>query len=173
MHKLIIVDDEINILNALKRSIRVAGWHIDTFDNPEVALRAVASTDVDVVISDYRMPRMSGAVFLTEVMNLKPDTMRIILSGQADLEGMITAINDAQIFRFVAKPWCADELKLVIRQALYFRELKLENKRLRATVRQHEREHEKQLRVLRRLESQHPGITHVERDQEGAVVLTD
>ena len=108
MTHLLIVDDEAHVLNALRRMLLNAAappvlhdLELTTFTSPMEALEHAAHHRIDLVISDYRMPGMDGVSFLTRVAALQPDSARIILSAYADMEGIVRAINEAGIFRFV------------------------------------------------------------------------
>lgn len=171
MTNIVIVDDEVGVLNALKRSLRNKGWRIQTFSDPSEALRFIASEEVDLVISDYRMPEMNGVTLLQEVMAVQPDAVRMVLSGQADMNGVLAAINKAEIFRFITKPWSDAELICAIEQGLSFRRVYLENRRLANLVREQQVQLDYQKSELERLEQESPGITQIEFDDEGAIVV--
>ena len=142
MSNLLIVDDEPNVLNALRRMCQnnailpaIPDPSITTFTSPMQAVKYVSEHRVDLVISDYRMPDMDGAAFLTRVRELQPDTARIILSACTDMDGIVRAINHAGIFRFVSKPWSDHDLKVSILEVLAHRKLLIENRRLADEVR--------------------------------------
>lgn len=135
----LLVDDEANILSALRRLLRPAGYRILTAESGAEALEMLAAEPVDLVISDMRMPGMDGAAFLTRVKADWPDTLRILLTGYADMEATIAAINEGGIYRYVAKPWNDHDLKLLVADAITMRQLQAENLRLAAlTARQNE-----------------------------------
>lgn len=116
--KVLFVDDEPNILEGVRRQLRklVA---LDTANSAEEGMRAVLEKGpYAVVISDMRMPHMNGTKFLTQVRAVHPDTVRMILSGQADIESTIAAINDAQIFRFLTKPCSGEQMVAAVEAAL-------------------------------------------------------
>jgi two-component system, probable response regulator PhcQ len=112
------------------------------------------------------MPGMSGSEFLALVYQRYPETVRIILTGHADLELALRAINQGHIYRFLVKPVNDMELKVTIRQAIQHKELIMESRRLLNTVRQ-------QRTLFNELEKENPGITKVKRDELGAVILED
>lgn len=114
---LLIVDDEQNILNSLRRLLRRESYEILTAISPAVAFELLAQHPVQVVISDQRMPDMSGTEFLARVKQLYPETVRIVLSGYTDLESLTEAINRGSIYRYLVKPWNDEDLRMQIREA--------------------------------------------------------
>ncbi|MDP1653844.1 MAG: EAL domain-containing protein [Rhodocyclaceae bacterium] len=114
---LLLVDDEPNILNALRRLLRRENYEILTAESSAIAFDLLARHRVHVVISDQRMPDMSGTEFLSRVKQLYPDTIRIVLSGHADLQSVTDAINRGAIYRYLVKPWDDDALRAQIREA--------------------------------------------------------
>ncbi|HSC99454.1 MAG TPA: response regulator [Casimicrobiaceae bacterium] len=180
MSNLLIVDDEPNVLSALRRLCQNSAIlpalpdpSVTTFSSPLAALAHVAAHKVDLVISDYRMPDMDGAVFLTRVKELQPDAARIILSACTDMDGIIRAINHAGIFRFVGKPWSDHDLKAAIVDVLAHRNLLLENRRLADELRSQRGVISRQQLELERLEMESPGITRVRWSEDGGVLLQD
>jgi len=121
--KILCVDDEKNVLRALERLFLDHEYEIITALSGEKGLELLKEKDhVRVVISDYRMPGMNGVDFLKSVYKERPDTVRIVLSGYADTASIVEAINEGQIYKFIAKPWNDDDLKVTISNAvdLYF-----------------------------------------------------
>ncbi len=179
MYRIMLVDDEENILNALRR-VLLAGsgetngpFTVETFTTPEAALKRGESTAFDLVISDYRMPGMNGVEFLKAFKRMQPNVARLILSGYADLDGLIGAINEVQIYRFLGKPWHDYDLKSAIAQALAYRGMLLENQRLADQVRLQQGRLSRQELALRRLEEESPGITKVNWGPDGSVIIDD
>ncbi len=127
---LLFVDDESNILSSLKRLFRPLGYRIHTALGGPKGLEVLAREEIDLVISDMRMPGMDGAEFLEEVAKQWPDTVRILLTGYSDLGSTIAAINNGHIYRYVAKPWEEHELTLTIKHALELKLLRDEKTRL-------------------------------------------
>ena len=120
---LLLVDDEPNILNAIKRLLRREGYRILCAESASQGLDLLATNRVHVVISDQRMPVMTGTDFLSRVKDLYPDTVRLILSGYSELESLTDAINKGAIYRYVSKPWDDETFKLEVTQAFrYYRE---------------------------------------------------
>jgi len=114
---LLLVDDEPNILNSLSRLLRREGYTILTAASPFEAFDLLAKHPTQVVISDQRMPEMSGTEFLSRVRQLYPDTVRLVLTGYTDLESVTGAINQGAIYKFLTKPWDDDQLREQIREA--------------------------------------------------------
>ncbi len=128
--RVLVVDDEASILSALRRLLRHHKMEVLTADSGQAGLAILEHETVDVVISDMRMPGMSGAEFLEEVFSRWPETKRILLTGYADVASTIAAINRGKIWRYIAKPWNDDELLLTVQQAVGHRSLMQENARL-------------------------------------------
>ncbi|MBL0169079.1 MAG: response regulator [Propionivibrio sp.] len=114
---LLLVDDEPDILNSLKRLLRRSGYRILTAGSAAEGLELLALNSVQVIVSDQRMPNMSGSEFLGRVKILYPDSMRIVLSGYTEVAALTDAINRGAIYKFVTKPWNDDDLRRVIREA--------------------------------------------------------
>lgn len=117
---LLLVDDEENILRSLQRVLRKEPYEVHTATSGDEALALLNEQKFDLVISDARMPGMDGPTLLAEIKKKWPWCIRILLTGYADINSTIKAINDGQIYRYISKPWDDEELKLVIRQALAF-----------------------------------------------------
>ncbi|MFZ5996042.1 MAG: response regulator [Nitrospirota bacterium] len=139
--KILCVDDEQNVINALKRLFLDENYTILTALSGQEGLNILEQEHTQLVISDYRMPGMNGVDFLKEVYKKLPDTVRIVLSGYADTAAIVSAINEGQIYKFIPKPWNDDELKVTVANAIerYFlhkknreltEELKVKNEEL-------------------------------------------
>jgi EAL domain-containing protein (putative c-di-GMP-specific phosphodiesterase class I)/CheY-like chemotaxis protein len=120
---LLIVDDEVRIVRALQRTLRRDGYHILTAQSAAQALDLLASHDVQVILCDQRMPGMNGTEFLSRAKDMYPDTIRLMLTGYAELDSVLDAINRGAIFRFFTKPWDDESIRQHIREA--FRHHKL------------------------------------------------
>ena len=140
----LLVDDEPAILRALKRLLRATGCNVLTAEGGAAGLEILARETVNLVISDMRMPEMNGAEFLSKVASEWPDTERILLTGYADLESTISAVNDGQISRYLNKPWDDDEIIQVVKRTLRGVQLEHENRQLQALTEQQN----KQLKTL-------------------------
>ena len=132
---LLCVDDEANILSALKRLFRPHGYRVLTALSGEQGLKLLGETGVDLVISDMRMPEMDGASFLEQVRQRWPDTMRILLTGYSDITSTIAAVNRGEIYRYISKPWLDDDVVMVVRQAFELQGLAREKARLVELIR--------------------------------------
>jgi response regulator RpfG family c-di-GMP phosphodiesterase len=129
------VDDEPSILSALRRLFRAKGFQVRVAESGQAGLDLLASEPVDLVISDMRMPEMDGVVFLEQVRQRWPDTMRLLLTGYADITSIMGAINRGEIYRYIAKPWDDNDIILIVRGALQQRAMEQEQQRLQALVR--------------------------------------
>ncbi|MET0963636.1 MAG: HD domain-containing phosphohydrolase [Noviherbaspirillum sp.] len=142
--RILCVDDEPNILSALRRLFRGEGYQVLTEETGSAGLRVLETQTVDIVISDMRMPEMDGAQFLERVRTRWPDTIRLLLTGYADVALIINAINRGEIYRYITKPWEENDILLVVRHALERKGLEREKLRLEELTR-HQNE---ELRIL-------------------------
>ena len=133
-HTVLLVDDEENILHSLKRLLRKEEYCLLTGSSGVEGLRILEENDVHLVISDQRMPGMSGIEFFAAVKEHYPDTIRIILSGYTDVDSITESINKGHIYKFFVKPWNDQSLKLEIRQALEQYDLIQTNRKLHEKV---------------------------------------
>ena len=116
---MLLVDDEQMVLDSLSNFLRLeTDYDVTTYDSPTRALNMLRDESVDLVVSDFLMPGMDGLEFLAEVKRMYPETPRILLTGYADKENAIKAINDVGLFQYIEKPWDNDNLKLVIRNGI-------------------------------------------------------
>lgn len=127
---LLLVDDEENILSALRRLFKPQGYRLLTATGGREGLEILERGTADMVISDMRMPEMTGAAFLEEVARQWPDTVRILLTGYADLSMTIDAINKGHIYRYISKPWEDHDIRLTVQHALEQQHLERERRRL-------------------------------------------
>ena len=127
---LLLVDDEPNILASLQRLLRRDGYTILASDDPLKALDILADHHVDVILSDQRMPGMSGVEFLRRAKETHPESIRIVLSGYTDLQFITDAINEGAIYKFLTKPWDDEQLRAQIREAFHRKGIDDENQRL-------------------------------------------
>lgn len=114
--KLLLIDDEERILRSLAMLFR-GSYEILATTDPQTALEAVSKDAVHVIVSDQKMPLMRGAELLRQVRERSPNTMRILLTGYSELDAIVASVNEGEIFRFVNKPWDAQELRSTVQQA--------------------------------------------------------
>jgi two-component system, probable response regulator PhcQ len=165
-NKILIVDDEVNVIAALKRALADEPLEVFTAISAEQGLQILKRQNFKIVISDERMPGMDGSEFLSVVKTAYPETVRIMLTGHASLGEMMNAINRGEVFRFFVKPWNDLEIIMAIRFALEKFELEAENRRLLKTIRNQSVE-------LKVIERKYAGITRLEKDADGNVCLAD
>ena len=127
---LLLVDDEANILSALRRLLRREGYAILTASSGEDGLAQLAANAVDVIVSDQRMQGMTGVEFLRKAKDMAPDSVRMVLSGYTDLQSVTDAINEGAIYKFLTKPWDDAMLIANIEEAFRRKLLTDENRRL-------------------------------------------
>lgn len=123
------VDDEIHNLNAFKASFRRI-FNVFTAESAKEALPILEQNPMHIIITDQRMPQMTGVEFLESIISIYPDPIRILLTGYADIAAVIDAINKGQVYLYVTKPWQEDELRLYIEKAFEVFQLRKENKEL-------------------------------------------
>lgn len=134
-YTVLFVDDEPNILRAIKRALFTMDITLLLADSGAKALELMSNHEVHVVISDMKMPQMSGAELLEQVAINYPDTFRVVLTGYADIESTIKAVNQGKIHRYLQKPWDNQELISVVEEGLERVKLKAENTRLQKLTR--------------------------------------
>ncbi len=137
---LLLVDDEENILSALRRLLRGEGWQVLCARSAVDALQLLARHEVDVILSDQRMPGMTGVELLRRARALYPDTVRLVLSGHTELQSITDAINEGAIYKFLAKPWDDAQLRTALRNAFALKEMADRNRRLDLEVQHANRE---------------------------------
>lgn len=120
----LIVDDEEMVLTSLSTYLALeSDYEVATFTSAPRALEHLEANDVGLIISDFLMPEMDGITFLTRARELRPDAPRVLLTGYADKENAIKAINQVGLYQYVEKPWDNDDLRLIIRNGLERRQL--------------------------------------------------
>lgn len=174
--RILLVDDEPAVLSALARLLHrqlPAGPEVETFTSPRAALARAWEVPFALVVSDYRMAEMDGIAFLKEFAEIQPHALRLMLSGAADFDVLVSAVNAVGLHRYLIKPWDDEEVCAVLQGAY------AEFGRQEA-ARQLAEERQRQLGQLspeeierRRLEAEEPGITRVNWGPDGAVHLDD
>ena len=112
--RLLIVDDEENVLTTLKRVFRGKSFEVSTAPGGEQGLAILIEREIDVIISDMRMPEMDGAEFLARSRTIQPNCRRILLTGYSDEESLKRAVSEGRIHQFLGKPWSNDELRKTV-----------------------------------------------------------
>ena len=161
---ILVVDDEPMILKSIERILRKENYHLFTAQSADEAIKLLEARDVDLVISDYNMPGTKGLEFLERVKAEHPSTLTMMLTGSKDIEIAMRAINDAGVYKFILKPWDDEDFKLTIRRALESLDLIRERNSLRERVKSRDA-------ILNNLEKKYPGITKVEKDEDGYLSL--
>lgn len=132
---LLLVDDEVNIVSSLKRLLRPDNYNILTAHSGQEGLDVLARHEVDVIMSDQRMPGMTGVEFLSKAKEIYPNTVRIVLSGYTELQSVTDAVNQGAIYKFLTKPWDDIQLRGHVEEAFRRKEMADENLRLDLEVR--------------------------------------
>ncbi|OHB42070.1 MAG: hypothetical protein A2069_07845 [Planctomycetes bacterium GWB2_41_19] len=131
---ILIVDDEENILKSLERLLENEGYRMFFANSGDKGLEIIKREDIQMVISDHRMPGMDGLKFLSEIKKILPDTIRIMLTGYADVDIAVKAINEGEVYRFVTKPWNNNELLGAVKQGIEYYNLQRELDRLNKLI---------------------------------------
>ncbi len=134
-HAVLIVDDQVEILNSLKRLLR-KDFQVYVASGGKEGLRQLEKKRFAVIVSDQRMPEMDGVTFLSQAKKMQPDAVRILLTAYADIDATIAAVNKAQIFQYISKPFEPDDFKQILNNAVEYFRLIQENKRLQEELRQ-------------------------------------
>jgi DNA-binding NtrC family response regulator len=156
---ILVVDDQATVLSILKGILSKGPYTVLGALSAQQALDILERQSVDVIISDERMPGMSGSDFLAIARERYPETVRIILTGYASLESAIKAINEGEIYRFLTKPCRSQELHAAVEAALAHR---AKGKTC-----------DQSFSLMESLEKQAPGITQVKRDENGAIIIDE
>jgi DNA-binding NtrC family response regulator len=164
LRTILVVDDEPKILKAVQRTLRNENYNILTANSGGDGLRMLEGREVDMVVSDQNMPFMTGLEFLMRVKADHPGTLTMMLTGEKEIEIAVQAINQAGVYKFILKPWDDEDLKVTIRRALESLDLVRERDVLSQRVKERDN-------ILRNLEKAHPGITRVDKDADGFLIL--
>ena len=149
-YKILLVDDEPAIIKALTRVLQYEGYTIQGITNPTEAADLLREEEFHLVICDHTMPEMTGIEVLRSARLIQPGTIRVMLTGNADLEMAMAAINQGEIYRFLTKPWDNNDLMVTVRLGLREYEIQKQNRRLAKVVRQ-------QAETIKRLQAQLAG----------------
>lgn len=175
MRRILILDDEKAVVHALQRALHLAfsadSVQVEAFVEPEVALLRAGEQEFDVVVSDFRMPGLTGADVLQVIKGLQPDAVRIVLSASTDRSDIVAAVNRAEVFRYLSKPWQSQELVATLHEAFDYRDARVLARWGAAGPPAPAAPASAQELELLRLEQEEPGITHVDWDEHGNVRL--
>ena len=130
---LLVVDDEVDVLESLRHQFHRT-YRVLTSSSGAEAIALLEANDVEVLLTDQRMPGMPGDVLLRQARQLKPDTIRMLFTGYADIQAVINAVNEGHIFRYILKPWDTAELEGIIRQGIEQHDLLADRRRLIAEL---------------------------------------
>jgi signal transduction histidine kinase len=128
-HTLLVVDDEVDVLDSLRHQFHRT-YRVLTCPSGAQAIEMLEQNEIEVILTDQRMPGMSGDVLLRQAREMKPDTIRMLFTGYADIQAVISAVNEGHIFRYILKPWDTAELEGIIRQGVEQYDLLAERRRL-------------------------------------------
>ena len=156
-HTILLIDDEANVLHSLQRLFRADGYQVITAGCAREGFAALERESVDLIICDHKMPGMNGCDFFKTVLERFPATINILLTGFADLEMALEAINNCGIYKFILKPWNNEDLKITVKRALEHHDISQQNESKATELRKRDN-------ILQQLERQHPGITRTSGD---------
>jgi DNA-binding NtrC family response regulator len=160
---ILIVDDDKMILKSISRILRNEDYQILTAQSGQEGLAILKDYEVNLVVSDQQMPGMNGLEFLKHAKKEYPQILAIMLTGHAEVEIAMNAINEAGVYKFILKPWDDNDLKVTIRRALETMELMQERDSLLQRVKTRDA-------IIQDLEKEHPGISKIERDEDGYII---
>ena len=164
-HCILIVDDEPGVRSSLTRLIQKEGYETVLAENADDAFATLRTRPISIVISDYLMPGRTGLEFLKEVTKTHPETIRIILTGRADVNTVMAAVNEGVVSHFLLKPWDNDVLRKIIRKGVEKFETSQSSK---------SDSHEKgETDNVDDLEKTYPGISFVKESDEGAIIIDE
>ena len=167
--RLLIVDDEESIRSALRRTLR-RDYEIQLAASGPEALELLKSFRPDVILSDHLMPEMTGLELVKRCRLLYPEISRVVLTGQAEMDTVIAAINEGAVFRFLTKPWEESELELTLHLAV---EATQEARSQREESEGESPRGERQTKAISELERAHPGLTQLDRNADGAIIINE
>ncbi|MES2069450.1 MAG: response regulator [Pseudomonadota bacterium] len=177
MRRILLVDDEQNILHALQRSLRPIAKRMDIeielFSESQAAIQRLGEVAFDFVISDYHMPRLDGVDFLRIAKEVQPDMVRMMLSASADFGTVMGAINEAEVFKYIVKPWTTPELEQVVQLAIARHDQLVDERKLADVQRAQRDALSPEEQEAKQLEELEPGITKVKWGPDGSVLLDD
>ena len=173
MIRLQVIDDEPAILKAIQRLLRQEDWQVDTFSDPQDALQALTGASYNLILCDLRMPQLDGITYLQSARQRQPGAMRLLFSGHGDRESLVQAINQAQVQRFISKPWDDYELLETLRSCLQLQQLQMEQQRLLLQVQQQQDQLQRQQQALQEMQRRHPQLFSLTRAEDGSILLEE
>lgn len=175
MKRVMLVDDEVSVLQSLQRSLRKFGQEnqlsFELHSSPLNAIKRLSQAQFHLVISDYHMPEMSGVDFLKLTKAFQPNAIRLMLSASAEFKTVLGAVNEAEVFRYIEKPWNIDELEDIVRLGLAEYDRIQAAQALVDEAKIQKNELTQQELEEKRLEKEEPGITKVKWGPDGSVLL--
>ena len=159
---ILVVDDEQDTREALTRVLESAGYTVHTASSGKEALRVANEQPIQLVISDYSMPDMTGVELFMLLRERHPDVCRILITGQADKDVVVRSINDGEVYRYIQKPWDNSFLRVTVHFAFETLALEAENRRLLAAVR-------RQIELAREMKEAFPGVAELTPEDEEAI----
>ncbi|MEJ2655764.1 MAG: response regulator [Desulfobacterales bacterium] len=163
---ILLVDKEKLLLEFIQQELSDNNYNVITASNAKEGFDILEKQEVNMVISDYEIPKIDGLEFLKKVKITHPDILTIMITEQADIDLAIKAINEAGVYKFILKPWDDIKLKTTIKRALELLQVIKERDGLSQKVKSHET-------ILKELEKRYPGITKIERDEDGYILSND
>ena len=173
MIRLQVIDDEPAILKAIQRLLRQEDWQVDTFSDPQDALQALTRASYNLILCDLCMPQLDGITYLQFARQRQPGAMRLLFSGHGDRESLVQAINQAQVQRFISKPWDDYELLETLRSCLQLQQLQMEQQRLLLQVQQQQDQLQRQQQALQEMQRRHPQLFSLTRAEDGSILLEE
>ena len=162
-HTILVVDDDELFIEYIQSVLSGKNYNVITASSGQEGLEILKKQSVNMVISEYKIPLMNGLEFLEKVRIIYPDILTIMVTDQPDIKLAIKAINEAGVYKFLLKPWDDIEFKNAIKKTLESLQVIKERDGLIRRVKTHEA-------TLKDLEKRYPGITKVERDQDGNIL---
>ncbi|MFQ5457733.1 MAG: response regulator, partial [Myxococcota bacterium] len=145
-HTILIVDDEVSILKLLEYTFK-PDFHVVTAASGAEGLEILHKQEVALIIADQRMPEMTGSEFLEKSIAIRPDAIRMVLTGYTDIDSAIQAINSGRVYRYLTKPWEDEELRLNVKRGLETYDLQQTNKRLLVELKEANEKLEEKVRL--------------------------
>jgi DNA-binding NtrC family response regulator len=162
-HTILVVDDEELFIEYIKSMLSGESYNVVTASNGKQGLEILKKQSVNLVISEYKIPLMNGLEFLEKVRIIYPDILTVMVTDQADINLAIKAVNEAGVYKFLLKPWDDIDFKNTIKRTLESLQVIKERDELIRKVKTHEA-------TLKDLEKRYPGITKVEKDEDGYIL---